>query len=338
MPLTSIRQTFIACWLISHLMQTTVCQLYVVAQLIVNEIDAGENWAYGVHGIPPIYRPLSQSDNKEEVKRVCSGRENATPPPPPPPPPPVELDMTHSPALPSPHTPTAAASLLASLFAPQLAVLFYCECPGDVSVEQGMTGFYRHSHTLLCSALHQVMATLNPVPLPTTSASDPTLFRLSRLSDTRNLTFQALTKVLKEWGNLPDSRNLLIQPTLKDGQAILCLGPLVHTSMRAQLPMQAVGSAGSLLDDVSPRVLQNLKVYFTPSSSQKKKRSCVPHASYLSLYHPESLAWRFLQDPLTLHRDLFCRPSDEDKTGMLSYDDLKEQANALCTLLLEHDS
>lgn len=241
---------------------------------------------------------------------------------------PLELDILSTPrrnlasAIPRLHgiepSDSVVDAVMASLLIPQLAILFYCETPGDVSAMQGMTGFYRDSHYIFCAALQQFLSIINPYG--------------EDYCGYQNLTLQACIKALKKWGGLSSSLGALVQPTLADGQAILCFGTMVHTSMRAQEPLRSAieASQDSGRQHLpSPRVLQNLKVYF---STDKKER--LSFSDYLNSFHPDSLASKFLCNPWQLYHSLN-RQASPICNDQLSSFDIQNRTSELTSIFLE---
>jgi hypothetical protein len=114
--------------------------------------------------------------------------------------------------LPTPHDPSlwkSASDRILSMLLHQIAILFYCESPGVLGVAEGATGFYRGSHVMVIDAIKQILD-----------------------RKTRNyVKWVPFYDALKEFGN--SIQGFLKQEVIEEEEALLALGPLVHTSMVA---------------------------------------------------------------------------------------------------------
>ncbi len=141
----------------------------------------------------------------------------------------------------------------------QLAVLFYCETPGALTPAHGATGFYPRSHLVMLEGTRKYLARKRCIagdgevilPWSTHLAAVRQLYepRLQSSNSTDSKTNDAFS--IHDLASA--SKTVLIQPTLQDGQGLLILGPLVHTTMWVH----------QLMDGNNPRVIVNCKIAAT---------------------------------------------------------------------------
>ena len=116
----------------------------------------------------------------------------------------------------------------------QIGIIFYCDSPGNLGNAQGATGFFPFSHIAVLQALRDHTALAGSAPIP----------------------FETFSKVFKDFGD--EFAYEIHQVDISDGDALLALGPLIHTLMHAVEPMVSLHSNGT---EVSyPRSIQNAKI------------------------------------------------------------------------------
>ena len=145
----------------------------------------------------------------------------------------------------------------------QIAILFYCETPGLLGVEEGATGFFPYSHRAVINVFRKI---------------------LDEQKD-HNIPHSRITSVLRLFGK--ENSSDLKQTTLPDNQTLLAFSTLVHS------PMWAVQS----MENNEIRVIQNCKIKFSsdirkaPLQIQKEIINAIPKDSILA-----KLASNNLQD------------------------------------------
>jgi len=136
----------------------------------------------------------------------------------------------------------------------QLAILFYCEVPGDLTPSRGATGFYPRTHLVMLEGLRRYLNHKRRAD-NAYSEVDAILTWSDQTHAVREL-FEPTAGCTPEPGVLrahdltEAGTQVLVQPTLKDGQALLALGPLVHTTMWCR----------ELMPENNPRVILNCKI------------------------------------------------------------------------------
>jgi hypothetical protein len=103
----------------------------------------------------------------------------------------------------------------------QLAIVFYCETPGRMGIEEGATGVFTHSHFVVIEAINRV---------------------LTRLGCRYSIPWIAFHKSMKEFGN-PSSgeestSSLCRQIEVPHDKMVLSFGLTAHTAMRASRLME----------------------------------------------------------------------------------------------------
>jgi len=109
----------------------------------------------------------------------------------------------------------------------QLAIIFYCETPGDLNVARGATGFYPLSHLALLKGM-QAAAREHPKGVP----------------------WAVHTSAIKAMGESPVAKCTLQQPVLREDQQLLGFGLTMHATTWAVEAME-----GGFF-----RVIQNCKL------------------------------------------------------------------------------
>ncbi len=165
----------------------------------------------------------------------------------------------------------------------QLSILFYCETPGDLDPSTGMTGFWPRSHLVMLEGIRSLLA--NPEQSNSSDIVD---------WDKHTLAVKKLYQYLTDHQSCrtkdPKAKTRIFeQPTMRDGQAILAMGPLVHSAMwfRELLPHQ------------NPRSILNIKVTATsdllpnpaPGRSLSEEQSELQH-SFLERIPVDSLLFK----------------------------------------------
>ena len=131
----------------------------------------------------------------------------------------------------------------------QLSILFYCETPGDLDQSTGMTGFWPRSHLVVLEGIRSLLANPNPNPKAKGNSSDTVDWDRHTLAVKK--LYQNLTDHQSCRAKDPEAKTRLFeQPTMRDGQAILAIGPLVHSAMWFR----------ELLPNRNPRSILNIKV------------------------------------------------------------------------------
>lgn len=136
----------------------------------------------------------------------------------------------------------------------QIAILFYCETPGNLGVDEGATGFFPHSHRAVINTFRKI---------------------LNEQQD-QNVPHSKITAVLRLFGK-ENSKMYVKQCPLQENQVLLAFSTLVHT------PMWAVKS----MDKDEIRVIQNCKIKFSsqvrnaPISTQREVINRIPKDSLI---------------------------------------------------------
>eukprot|EP01036_Dinobryon_divergens_P028600 gene28599-37570_t len=189
----------------------------------------------------------------------------------------------------------------------QIAIIFYCDTPGDLTSQEGATGFYTGSHWAIVDALNRITDKV-------------------AVSQHGNLTspktaveYADFAKGIKLYGSSRSNR--LTQPTIADGQALLCLGQVAHTLMWATKPMMPQQA-------MMPRSIQNAKV----TARELLKPALPPHSPQLAIIQAarqldrrHSLLAQFAEDPRGLLKQLLRSSVDSpdgdrdgvDESGLL---------------------
>jgi hypothetical protein len=145
----------------------------------------------------------------------------------------------------------------------QLAILFYCETPGRLGVEEGATGFFPYSHRAVINVFRKI---------------------LDEQKD-HNIPHSRITSVLRLFGK--ENANDLKQIVLPENQMLLAFSTMVHS------PMWSIQS----MENNEVRVIQNCKIKFdsdirkAPVQIQRELINTIPKDSIL-----RKLASNNLQD------------------------------------------
>lgn len=118
----------------------------------------------------------------------------------------------------------------------QLAILFYCETPGELGPEHGATGVYGGSHRAMYEAAGRSARRGENVEWP-----------------------RHVRAVRALYGEGGEAAGDLEQPVLREGKMILVLGTLVHTACWGQELMEG-----------GVRVIQNAKVHAESAEDEKR--------------------------------------------------------------------
>jgi len=153
----------------------------------------------------------------------------------------------------------------------QIAIIFYCDTPGDLSIEEGVTGFFKGSHIPILHSLHRFMYT-SYSSLPNTSEHIPSV-----------VDYTTFATAIKQFGEFTKS-DRLEQHSIPDGKALLCFGPVAHTLMWCTKAMRCM-----------PRSMQNAKIL----GDRSKLFSTDTLVEMAMRINPQSLIGRLADDPET---------------------------------------
>ena len=162
----------------------------------------------------------------------------------------------------------------------QLAVMFYCDTPGDLTAARGATGFYPRSHVVVHEALGKLLEDKDGEGRNKQLLWGAVGFALREV-------FRSPIAVSYNAKNSFDSQikvGDLVQPELAEDEVLLALGTLVHTAMYST----------ELMPNKNPRVIQNLKVSAKPSLLAKGGEELLCRISR------ESFLFRTFTAPLSL--------------------------------------
>ena len=184
----------------------------------------------------------------------------------------------------------------------QIAIMFYCDTPGDLGPEEGATGFYPESHWAIVDALNRI---IDDRPLD----SSP-IFESEKTSSVI-INYSDFTRVIKLYGT--EFADRLRQETIPDGKALLCFGLVAHTMMWATKPMM-VAKDNTSEPAPMPRSIQNSKI-----------TGPLDHAmdiiQIVKTIKSDSLIARFAEDPRALLESILKEVDDmegqSDITGFL---------------------
>ncbi len=134
----------------------------------------------------------------------------------------------------------------------QLSILFYCETPGILNESTGMTGFWPRSHLVMLEGLRTLLSQPNTNTEFVGHEEEPTVIHWGRHSSALKSLYQYLVdhqslESIKDIG-IEAKRKVFVQPTMHDGQAILAMGPIVHSGMWAREFMKPGRNVRSLLN------------------------------------------------------------------------------------------
>ena len=209
----------------------------------------------------------------------------------------------------------------------QIAIIFYCDTPGDLTAQEGATGFYTGSHWAIVDALNRITDTVS-VP------QSDTLTRSEKNTPAGPaVEYTDFVRGMKLFGSSRSHR--LTQPAILDGQALLCLGQVAHTIMWATKPMMTVATESDATSSSSsgsgsgpramPRSIQNAKVTATellrPSLPPQSPQQAVIQAARL-VDPRRSLLAQFAEDPRGLLKKLLSSGASRhycDGVGDLKY-------------------
>ena len=224
-------------------------------------------------------------------------------------PPPLRIDMCHSRVdngectATVNDTPSTTELALLSLLLHQLAILYYCETPGVLGPQEGMTGIVRSSHIILLEALRQRLALVM-------SSDQHNSHSLTPCVPWEDLdgSGSGVRMSLKRWCDSAPARSRLVQPSISEGEAVLCMGWVVHTAMRPTCPMVSIAAPHRPL----PRVIQNAKSFVQWRKHNRTlddnegvvlaERTC--HIISVLKKQSSSLAWNLLRDPVQCLRNV----------------------------------
>ena len=162
----------------------------------------------------------------------------------------------------------------------QIAIIFYCDTPGDLTSPEGATGFYTGSHWAIVDALNRIADQHDNLTSPAAAAVV--------------VEYADFTKGIKLYGSSRSNR--LTQPAIADGQALLCLGQVAHTLMWATKPMLQAAAGQAM-----PRSIQNAKV--TAGKELLLQQVAVIRAAR-QVDRRHSLLAQFAEDPRGLLKQL----------------------------------
>jgi len=137
----------------------------------------------------------------------------------------------------------------------QLAILFYCETPGDLGIEEGVTGFFPSSHRAVINVFRKL------------------------LNDQKgeNIPHSKITTVLRYFGK--ENANDIEQFVIPENKVLLAFGTMVHTPMWAT----------KLMVNDELRVIQNCKIKF---SSDVRKANIQKQREIINLIPNKSLLYK----------------------------------------------
>jgi len=149
----------------------------------------------------------------------------------------------------------------------QLAILFYCETPGDLTPSRGATGFYPRTHLVVLDGLRQYLHHKRQADGAYNEA-EAILSWYDHTNAVRELFEPTIGRAVEKGAIRAHDiaragTEVLVQPTLQDGQALLALGPLVHTTMWCR----------ELMPENNPRVILNCKIAGTKEIRRGKEIS-----------------------------------------------------------------
>lgn len=142
----------------------------------------------------------------------------------------------------------------------QISILFYCETPGNLGINQGSTGFYQNSHRAVIKTFRKILENDDSVP------------------------HGKIINVLRLFGK--ENQALVSQAPLLENQVILAFGTLVHTAMWASESMP----------NNELRVIQNCKIKF---SEEVRKGKLQAQREIINAIPTNSLMYKLASDQLS---------------------------------------
>mmetsp|Transcript_25039 Transcript_25039/g.35967 ORF Transcript_25039/g.35967 Transcript_25039/m.35967 type:complete len:457 (-) Transcript_25039:3399-4769(-) len=154
----------------------------------------------------------------------------------------------------------------------QISIIFYCDTPGDLTIEEGVTGFYRGSHFPILHSLHRYMHTYFSTLSNSTDDNIPSV-----------IDYTTFAAAIKQFGVFTQTDRLQ-QHEIPDGKALLCFGPVAHTLM---------WSTKAMCNNLMPRSMQNAKIL----GDRSKLSSTHSLLELVNKIKPQSLIGRLADDP-----------------------------------------
>lgn len=207
-----------------------------------------------------------------------------------------------------------------SLLLHQVGILYYCETPGELSAREGVTGIIRSSHIILMECLRRKISQASSMAYCEGVMKSPVVVWEDKqsLASSNPIPSAGIRLALKRWSGSVGALSRLVQPVVHEGQAVLCMGCVVHTAMRPVTPMCS-RTDGIMMS--APRVIQNAKAYVRlldceKTCSRDRFDANVLTRSTSLLWNRldrHSLAWNLFTDPLA-----FYNSTDSLEGGTLS--------------------
>jgi len=144
----------------------------------------------------------------------------------------------------------------------QISILFYCETPGNLGINQGVTGFYQNSHRAIIKTFRKILENSE--------------------NNNNNVPHGKITNVIRLFGK--ENPNPLQSPLLEN-QIMLAFGTLVHTPMWASESMT----------NNEIRVIQNCKIKF---NEDLRKGNLQKQREIINVIPKDSLLYLLASDQL----------------------------------------